>query len=132
MPYCPRCKYEYNPGVSKCPDCDEYLVEHLSLDPDEVRVDPNDDHQDWILIARFSSYQYATMLVEGLRAKDIPVVIHSSTGLFAQFGGEMFKPGKDTYAIMILKEYIEDADREANLMLGEIWEKAKLIDIVEE
>ena len=131
MPYCPRCKYEYRTGISKCPDCDEYLVDRLPLDPEEVLVDPSDDHQDWIIVARLNSYQYAEMLVQGLRAKDIPVVVYSSTGLVAQFGGDMIKPTKDSYAIMILREYIAEADHEANLMLGEIWEKSKVIDIIE-
>jgi len=30
MPYCPVCKYEYNPDVEKCPDCGAKLVESLS------------------------------------------------------------------------------------------------------
>jgi len=48
-----------------------------------------------------------------------------------QISGDIIKTTIDAYAIMILREYIAEADREANLMLGEIWEKAKLIDIVE-
>jgi len=129
MPYCPKCKYEYNPEISKCPDCDEYLVDQLSLEPDEVRVDPNDDHQDWVPLARFSSHQQAQMLVEGLRAKEIPAVIYSSTGSMGQIGGDIIKPTKDAYTLLVLSEYIEDANMEASVMLGEIWEKSKLVDI---
>jgi hypothetical protein len=29
MPYCPRCRYEYREGFTKCPDCDAALVDVL-------------------------------------------------------------------------------------------------------
>lgn len=29
MPFCPNCKFEYNPGIEKCPDCGSPLVERL-------------------------------------------------------------------------------------------------------
>ena len=29
MPYCPKCKYEYRPEITKCPDCGQLLVERL-------------------------------------------------------------------------------------------------------
>jgi hypothetical protein len=29
MPYCPDCRYEYQVGVSECPDCESALVEVL-------------------------------------------------------------------------------------------------------
>ena len=33
MPYCPKCKYEYQPGVSVCPECGEPLVVELPPEP---------------------------------------------------------------------------------------------------
>lgn len=131
MPFCPRCRYEYNPGIGKCPDCDEYLVDRLPPDEDKVRADLDDDDREWIMAARIHYYYQAEMLVQGLRAKDIPVVMYSSSGNVARAGGEIFLPSRGAYAIMIPKEYIVQADREASLMLGEDWERAKLIDIEE-
>ena len=29
MPYCPVCKYEYRPGIKRCPDCKVSLVDEL-------------------------------------------------------------------------------------------------------
>lgn len=33
MPFCPDCKYEYNPGIKKCPDCGSRLVDKLPEEP---------------------------------------------------------------------------------------------------
>jgi len=33
MPFCPNCKYEYKPGIAKCPDCGSALVERLEEEP---------------------------------------------------------------------------------------------------
>lgn len=41
MPFCPNCRYEYNPDVSKCPDCNVLLVSSLD---DEAYDDFNEDH----------------------------------------------------------------------------------------
>jgi len=39
MPFCPKCKYEYVPGITTCPDCDLKLVEKLSDVPMEDLAD---------------------------------------------------------------------------------------------
>nr|BAL59678.1 hypothetical protein HGMM_OP4C314 [Candidatus Acetothermum autotrophicum] len=30
MPFCPQCRYEYQAGLRRCPDCDIELVDELS------------------------------------------------------------------------------------------------------
>jgi hypothetical protein len=35
MPFCPKCRYEYNPEVKECPDCGEKLVASLGPDPNQ-------------------------------------------------------------------------------------------------
>ena len=37
MPWCPKCGYEYNPGIKLCPDCEEPLVEQLEGEEDFSR-----------------------------------------------------------------------------------------------
>jgi len=32
MPFCPNCRYEYNPGIAECPDCHEKLVNALAAE----------------------------------------------------------------------------------------------------
>ena len=129
MPYCPKCKYEYRPGIEFCPDCDEPLVDEI---PDDIIDDEPDifaGYDDWLPLARLTSLQFAEMVVEGLKAKDIPVVMLSEAGHFGvtgQMGMGSFRPIGGGYLIMVSEEYAEDADREAELMLGDEWVKARL------
>jgi hypothetical protein len=131
MPFCPKCRYEYNLEISKCPDCDEYLVVTLPPKEKSVKTVEDDNHPDWIRLACLTSNHNAQMVVEGLRSKDIPVVLYSTSGHVGQIS-ESFSFGQGAgYIILIPEEYVVDADKEAFLMLGEIWEKSKLFDIEE-
>jgi hypothetical protein len=129
MPYCPKCKYEYRPGIEYCPDCDERLVYSL---PDDIIEDEPDiyaGYDDWLPLARLTSAQFAEMVVEGLKAKDIPVVMLSESGHFGmtgQLGMSTYRPIGGGFLIMVPEAYAENADREAELMLGEEWVKARL------
>ena len=77
--FCPKCKYEYKEEITKCPDCDEWLVKQLDVDQEEAK-----EYKDWVQLARINSDQQATMLVDALRQKDIPAVLHSGTGYFGK------------------------------------------------
>jgi hypothetical protein len=132
MPFCPKCRYEYKQGIEICPDCDEKLVHSLSPDANSDKTDLHDLYDDWVQLARFTSPQYAEMLVEGLKAKNIPAVIISGTGHFGQtgqLGTSTFRPVGGAYSMIVPREFVEDADREAELMLGDEWEKARLVDL---
>jgi hypothetical protein len=129
MPYCPKCKYEYRQGIEYCPDCNERLVSSL---PDEILDDELDiyaGYDDWLPLARLMSTQFAEMVVEGLKAKDIPVVMLSETGHFGvtgQIGVGSYRPVGGGFLIMVPEKYANDADREAELMLGDEWVKGRL------
>lgn len=92
MPYCPQCRYEYETGIGKCPDCGVPLVDLL---PEESpKTDHEHRYKDWIPVANLTSQQVAEMVLEGLRATDIPAVIYSGVGYFGQAGamGSRFIP----------------------------------------
>ena len=128
MPFCPRCKYEYRSDVTECPDCDERLVANLPPGDDE---EPAEDY-DWVPIARMTSPQYAEMIVEVLRSKNIPAVVSDSTGHFGQtgqMGTSSFRPiAGAVLALYVPREFAADAGHEAEVILGEDWDKIKMGD----
>jgi len=126
MPYCPKCRYEYVTGISICSDCDEPLVESL---PQETE-DQTQVYDNWVELGRLTSQQYGDMLVEALRAKNIPVVVNSSTGHFGatgQMGTAAFRPIAGAYySIMVPEKFARNADSEAETILGDVWVKARV------
>jgi hypothetical protein len=62
MPFCPKCKYEYRPGVETCPDCDVKLVDKPREEPE-----PDTEYLDLVEVANFQSdieAQEARLLLE--------------------------------------------------------------------
>ena len=126
MPFCPKCRYEYNPGVGGCPDCNEQLVAAL---PEEPSGEEDEVYDDWVQIGRLTSTQYAEMLIEALHTKDIPAILHSGAGHFGetgQMGLSSFRPVGGGYSLWVPREFADEADQEAEVILGELWQKSRL------
>lgn len=139
MPFCPKCRYEYLPTVSECPDCEVRLVAELPLEPEEPDELPEahepeesvemESYDNWIPLARFTSTQYADMVLEALESKDIPAVLSDKTGYFGKTGqmGLSSSPpiaGAVT-TLYVPEEFASDASQEARIILGEEWDKMK-------
>lgn len=146
MPFCPKCHFEYREGITICPDCDENLV--ASLPPEDRRREddwrrrkgkaagpevplPDDDDTEWIALARLTSLQSAEMVMEVLLDKDIPAVLHSAAGHAGPIGAmgpSSYADIGGAYTIMVPEDSAEDADLEAEAILGDEWVKARLVD----
>jgi len=70
VPYCPKCGFEYQPGIEKCPDCDETLV-------DELPEEKPSEGIDYVPLRTLPSRLYAEMLREALEKEGIPSFIKS-------------------------------------------------------
>jgi hypothetical protein len=132
MPFCPKCRYEYESGVSVCPDCDEPLVAELPpLESDDPSADLS-RYRDWVQLARMSSPEYAELVLQALRSKDIPAVILSGTGHFGitgQMGATAFRAVGGGYSLMVPSEHIFEADQEGRSVLGQDWDNSLLVDV---
>ena len=79
MPFCPKCRYEYNVGVQTCADCDEPLVD--SLQPDEpslasgYAMHGDSSDVEFVPLPDLPGKIYAEMVKGALEEKDIPCYI---------------------------------------------------------
>ena len=127
MSFCPKCRYEYNPEIIICPDCNESLVDILPEKYENESEIDNQGYNNWVKIARLSSHAYANMINDGLKSKNIPVVILSSAGHFGQtgqMGPSSFFPAGGGYMVLVPEEFIENASHEAEIILGDEWTKS--------
>ncbi|HOB99574.1 MAG TPA: hypothetical protein PKM43_12595 [Verrucomicrobiota bacterium] len=130
MPFCPKCRFEYEPNVSVCPDCEEKLV--AALPPLDEGEDLSDETMDWVHLGRLTSREYAQMLAGVLQSRGIPNVIRSGVGFFGvtgQMGVSSYSAAGGGYSVFVPEEFVVAADVEATAVLGETWKKARLVDV---
>lgn len=132
MPFCPECRYEYTGDVDRCPDCGKELVAELPPLDEGDETSLEDKYRDWVQIARIRSYEFAEMVIDAWESKGIPCVMLSGTGYFGktgQMGVSSPMPIGGGYSLMVPREFVSDADIEAEIILGDAWHEARLIDI---
>ena len=106
MPWCPKCKYEYEEGIEKCSECKIKLVEELEKETheeenNELSAIPKEFDEPAFLISA-SDHIEAKIIESKLRPYNIPVwKKHKETGAFLQiymgdppFGIDIFVPSK--------------------------------------
>jgi hypothetical protein len=86
MPFCPKCKYEYNPGIEICPDCDEKLIQSLpEEEPEEEKKEELefDKDLDLALLGAIDMMNppYARFLKQSLEDSDIPCLVKRHSGM---------------------------------------------------
>lgn len=132
MPFCPSCGYEYKWGVGTCPDCGARLVEHLPDKAKAAKESYGEEYKNWMAIVRLPSAPLAQMLYEALREKEIPVVIKAGNEFFGMATGGSFgplNPMGDDAMLYVPEEFVEDAVGEARAIVGDEWDKWKLVDV---
>ena len=76
MPFCPKCKYEYRPGFSHCPDCDVDLVDKLPEETEKSRA--GDEWIDLVCIETYPLDAPALTAQAALRVQGINASLQNS------------------------------------------------------
>lgn len=105
MFYCPKCRYEYKSGLTKCPECNEKLVNQLPEKSEE-------DNREFVLISTYISEAEAQFAKTKLEAHGINAIfvneIMSQVDMsiaWAQGGAKLVVMKKDAKrAIQILAD----------------------------
>jgi len=71
--FCPICESEYNPGVTRCPDDDVELVEHLTSD----NVQHDSSEARFVVLHTLSSPAEGEMVSDILRQNGLRAVVQS-------------------------------------------------------
>ena len=112
MSFCPKCRYEYVPGIKECPDCAIKLVEKLH---EKEREEPEPD----VKIVTIATYRLPVQAEEAkltLESFGIPCMVVGdiaarTTSLYATWvgGGVQLQVREDDAerATVILSEKIE-------------------------
>ena len=110
MPYCPKCRYEYEEGVKECPDCGATLVEKLTDEsPEDLKYTP---------LRSLPSRLYAEMLQEALKKEGIPSIIKGDdVGIML---GSYGTTSLVEITIWVPEEDVERAEEIADQMLDHI------------
>ena len=119
MAFCPKCKYEFQPGVTVCSDCGETLVDTLPSSG-AAAVPPDDS---WVRICGIAGGIQSDMALGALETSNIPsTVISSSFGLFGPAGGlttSLSGKRKELNFIMVPREFREEAELILEAVLGD-------------
>ena len=84
MPFCPKCRYEYNLGVQTCPDCETQLVDSLQSEDERpssgVFVNGAGSDARFVPLPNLPGKVYAEMVKGALEERGIPCYIHHQGG----------------------------------------------------
>lgn len=103
--FCPQCRYEYLPEISKCPDCGVWLVRELPVDP---KPQPTEELDDTPLEVVYSSFEYSRIQIAAaiLEEAGIPHLLNDQPmhGIL-----RAPVPGKDPFELIVRADDLEEA-----------------------
>lgn len=115
MPYCSKCKEDFEGQLTSCPKCGQ-----------DFNGDGKEDK--WVLVAKILDKTSAEFARETLQSYDIPVAIISESGFFGDAGlnlPSMSGKGLGKYKVYVPGGLIEEAENILEMTLGNNWEKAE-------
>ncbi|RKX25264.1 MAG: hypothetical protein DRP45_06345 [Candidatus Zixiibacteriota bacterium] len=120
MGFCPVCKFEYQPGINICPDCNETLVSQLPTPTATAAVRPDDS---WVGVCRIAGEIRSELARGALDSNNIPSMVTSSAfgsvgkglGMIGGFSGS----GGSGEILMVPQEFREEAEIILEAVLGE-------------
>ncbi|NOY22530.1 MAG: DUF2007 domain-containing protein [Acidobacteria bacterium] len=85
MPYCPSCGYEFQKGITTCPDCKVPLLDKL---PETNGT--SEESEKWVVVRRVSIMGEGKIIRGLLIANNIPAVVEdSSFGMIPESMGDL-------------------------------------------
>ena len=103
--FCPQCRYEYLPEISKCPDCGVWLVRELPVDP---TPQPTEELDNTPLEVVYSSFEYSRIQIAAaiLEEAGIPHLLNDQPihGIL-----RAPVPGKDPFELIVRADDLEEA-----------------------
>jgi hypothetical protein len=103
--FCPQCRYEYRPEVTKCPDCDIWLVRALPAEPTSQSTDELDETP---LEVVYSTFEYPRIQIASaiLEEAGIPFLMNDQPihGIL-----RAPVPGKDPFELVVRADDVEQA-----------------------
>jgi len=122
MGFCPKCRFEYQPGVNVCPDCDEPLVSHLPMSTMSAAVRPDDS---WVGVCRVADHNHTGLAKGALDSNNIPSIVMSSQ--FSSYDGGRNLQSALTSGhgdiLMVPREYVQEAELILEAVLGEDFDR---------
>ena len=120
MPYCPRCRFEYDISELVCPECREVLVDQLTTNHSAAAVRPDDS---WVVIAGISGPTESRLAKGSLDSNNIPAIVLPSNLTALGTGAPLldgYRPrSREEEHIMVPREFQEEAVMVLKTVLGE-------------
>jgi len=82
MPFCPHCRYEYQPDATVCPDCGAELVDKLPDRAPSAGAEPPERR--WKLLYNATARSAAEFLEGALKSAGIDCVVKYRGGYFGR------------------------------------------------
>lgn len=119
MPFCPKCRYEYNWGVNVCPDCDEKLVDRLPSSA--AQKVPH--HDEWVSVCILHSDMTTEIVKGALDSNNIPSMVinsmYSALGKGVDLPAGLLGEGGGGVCILVPQEFKEEAEVIVEAVVGE-------------